>query len=101
MDKLFNSTCSLVELRIFQVTLFVGVVGILYSVMYINCNSDLEFLKGYQGLNNLFLIYKFPISMAAFLSALLTIYGLIHRSEQTRKQLIINEGFKQREYFLK
>lgn len=101
MGKLFNSTCSLANLRIFKVTLRIGIVVILSSVTYIHFSSDLGFLKGYQGLNNLFLIYKFPISVAAFLSALLAIYGLIHRSEQTRKQLIINEGFKQREYFLK
>lgn len=101
MDDFFNSECSLVRLRIFRVTLFVGLAVILFSATYIFCSSNLEFLKGYQGLNNLFLIFKFPISIAALLAALLTIYGLMHRSEQTRKQLIINEGYKQREYFLK
>ena len=81
---------SLYQLKKFRFALWSPIVlGVIVAV-YINLTSDLTLLLGYEGLNNIFIIFKVPLYLASLSFPLVALIAANHRSEQTKKQIHIS-----------
>lgn len=94
------------ELTIVKKTIFITIVLFFVFLIYIMATSNLRYEKGFIGLNNLFNIFKFPLSIFAVSASFLAIFATHHRSMQTKKQIdlaynqnIFNNYYKHKEEF--
>lgn len=62
------------------------IIAVVLSI-YIISTSNLVYKEGYEGINNLFTIFKAPLAFIALLVPIGAIYAVQHRSEQTKIQI--------------
>lgn len=81
---------SLFQLKRFW---FFVVIPILISVwvgIYIYQYSEIQLQGGYKGVNDLLVVFKVPLGIAAIVFPLVALVAASHRSEQTKKQILIS-----------
>lgn len=83
---------SLFELRRFWLAISFPLLFSASVAFYIAYTSDLNFLKGYEGLNSALDIFKVPLGILALVFPLVALAASSHRSEQSKKQIIISES---------
>ncbi|RUP81579.1 hypothetical protein C7Y69_07345 [Alteromonas sp. KS69] len=93
-DKLldaFPANQSFFQLAIVKKTcvcvIFLFIVLLLTISIVSSFQYDLYLDFTYNGFNNLFLMFKFPLAILATLIPLLALYATNHRSEQTKKSI--------------
>ncbi|WP_404466222.1 hypothetical protein LG331_08015 [Vreelandella aquamarina] len=59
---------------------------------HIFLSSDLTYVPGYMGVNGLLEVFKVPLGILALLFPVVALVSASHRSEQTKKQIIISES---------
>ncbi|WP_289030130.1 hypothetical protein [uncultured Paraglaciecola sp.] len=89
LQAAFEPEKSFFQLRIVINTIKIVLGFALISIILIVCNTNLSITFHYEGFNNLFQIFKFPISVIALLIPLLAVYAANHRSEQTKHNLLL------------
>jgi uncharacterized integral membrane protein len=79
---------SFVEQRILWVVVIVlSSVAAIIAIIIV-CNSNLEVALDYRGFNSFVEIFKVPIALLAITATLAALLATIHRSAQTREQII-------------
>ncbi|MCG6359171.1 hypothetical protein K6U58_11335 [Vibrio fluvialis] len=91
----FDPETSFLDLWIVRgFILFFIAISIILAV-YIRQTSDLQYLKGYVGLNNFLVIYKIPLGILALIIPIVALLAANHRSEQTKKQIEVTNNQNQ------
>lgn len=83
---------SLFQLKRFWVSAFLILLVAFLSAIYIFCTSNLVYVSGYKGVNGFLEAYKVPLGILALLFPVIALVAASHRSEQTKKQIIISES---------
>jgi len=89
---MFNPNQSVLELKIFKVTLFVLIFLSILSAYFIATSLELKLSLTYEGFNNFFNVFKFPLSMLALIIPSVALIATNHRSEQTREQIRVTNN---------
>ena len=87
VDRNNNSTRRLSQLLLFWSAIIVPFVFAVSIGIYIWLTSDLQYLKGYEGVNNLLSAYSIPLSVLALIFPLVAIIATYHRSSQAQIQI--------------
>ncbi|EGR0543311.1 hypothetical protein E8A66_17880 [Vibrio cholerae] len=85
--KVFEPRKSTYKLPIFTFVIVFFSTIFIVSLLIILKDGTLVFDFSYNGLNNIFIIFKFPIYIFTALSAILAIIIALHKSEQTKLQI--------------
>jgi hypothetical protein len=80
---------SYIELPLFQITLTTAILLALITTVLIISNSDLQWKFDYVGFNSFVEIFRVPLSVMAIAITIIAILATMHRSAQTREQIII------------
>lgn len=80
---------SFTELPLFRITFFTAILIALTSTVLIISNSDLQWNFDYVGFNSFVEIFRLPLSILAIAITIVAILATMHRSAQTREQIII------------
>jgi hypothetical protein len=80
---------SYTELPLFRITLTTAILLALITTVLIILNSDLQWRVDYVGLNSFVEIFRVPLSIMAIAITIIAILATMHRSAQTREQIII------------
>ncbi len=88
----FEPEKSLIELGVLWWT--VGILAVLSGIVatVIICNSDLVWDFSYEGFNQAITIFKVPLAILALIIPIVALLAANHRSEQTKKQIIVVGG---------
>lgn len=87
LSQAFPADKGFFELSIVKNTLLTLSTLSFIACIFICSNSNLKFDLTYEGFNNFFTIFKFPIGLLSLSVPLLAVYAANHRSEQTRVQI--------------
>lgn len=91
-SNFFDPHKSFLSLNIVRVTAFALLSFSVSIAITIACNSNLTFNWSYDGFNLFFMVFKFPLSIAALIIPVIALLAANHRSEQTKEQIhVTNE----------
>lgn len=82
-----HSEKSLFQLTAFHLALWIPIIVAVLVAIYIFISSDLIYLKGYTGLNNLWDIFKVPLALFSLVFPSVALVTANHRSIQSKKQI--------------
>ena len=84
---MFNPNQSILELKVFRLTVFTLLVSAFVSAFLIVKSSPLQFSQSYEGFNHFFTVFRFPLAILATIIPAVALIATNHHSEQTREQI--------------
>lgn len=83
---------SLFQLKRFKLAIIVPAMISLIVAVYIFKTSNIHYYPGYKGINNALTIFQVPLTLLALILPLVALAASSHRSEQTKKQIIVSQS---------
>ncbi|WP_311064063.1 hypothetical protein [Halomonas sp. DWK9] len=83
---------SLFQLKRFRWAVIIILLAAFFSWGYIYWTSELKYVPGYEGVNGFLVIFKLPLGILALLFPAIALVAASHRSEQTKRQIVISES---------